>query len=242
MAGPSLRNEAVDFIQAEIERVGVEKLDRAAVVRRFLAKGASRARIYDWIKVEMEAARNPPPDSLEEDMRRAEAEIAASQRAAVISQLPSKDRVTRLAGEASAAIKEARSASVPDSPLVIVESPPIRGTSSGMTPVPAVAVPAPRGIGIVMSKLERAIETVDQCISYSYGENGKLRNPRMALAASDGLRRCLETALKLHEAVDNVQAVQRFMDEIMAALRETSPEVAAAVVEKLQGVTGRWAK
>lgn len=241
MAGPSLRNEAVDHIQSEIERVGVDQLDRGAIVKAYMAKGASRARIYDWLKVEIEAARNPP--AAHGDI---EAEVAAAEqamdRASVIRALPSKDQVTALRREASAAIKSAHSsAPVPDSPLVIVESPPDSGARTGITPIPIVAAVAPRGIGLVMNKIERAIDVVDQCISYSYGADGKLRNPRMALAASDGLRRCLETALKLHEAVDNVQALQRFMDEIMAALRDASPEVAAVVVERLQSVTGRWA-
>lgn len=238
MTTPSLRNEAIDFIHAEIERVGLEKVDRAAIVRMFVAKGASRARIYDWLKTEIAAVRNPPParpDPMEEEVARAEAVFAAERRAAAINALPSRADLEQLEQEARQAV---RSANVPDSPPVILSSP----TRTGMAPVPAVAAPTPRGMGNVMAKLERAIETVDQCISHSYGENGKLRNPRMALVAADGLRRCLETALKLHEAVDNVQAVQRFMDEIMGELRAVAPDVASAVVERLQGVTARWAK
>lgn len=238
MAGPSLRNEAVDHIQSEIERVGVDKLDRGAIVKAYMAKGASRARIYDWLKVEIATARGAGGD-LEADVAAAE---QAMDRASVIRALPSKDQVTALRREATAAIKEARSsASVPDSPPPSVESQSDSQPGTGVIPIPLVVAAPPRGIGLVMSKIERAIDTVDQCIDFSYGANGQLRNPRMALAAADGLRRCLETALKLHEAVDNVQALQRFMDEIMAALREVSPEVAAVVVERLQGVTGRWA-
>lgn len=238
MAGPSLRNEAVDFIQAEIERVGTDKLDRGAIVKRFMEKGASRARVYDWLKTEIAAAKEPSParDDLADDVARAEAVIAASKRAAVIREMPDKEAMAGMEREAREAIGSIRSRSVPDSPLPTVES----STGTGMIPVPAVVAPRPGGVGIVLAKLERAIDTVDQCITFAYGKNGELRNPRMALMAADGLRRCLETALKLHEAVDNVQAVQRFMDEVMAEVRGVSPEMANAVVERLQAVAGRW--
>lgn len=237
-----LRNEAIDFIHAEIERVGVDNIDRGAIVKAYMAKGASRARIYGWLKDTIDQVRNPAApgaDPLEEEVARAEGMIAAAGRAAVMAQLPTRADVAKLEREAAAVIAIVRE---PIRPLSVPDSPPLGETSSGIMPVPAIVAPRPTGIGIVMAKLERAMETVDQCITFAYGENGKLRNPRMALTAADGLRRCLETALKLHEAVDNVQAVQRFMDEIMIALGDVSPEVAAAVVARMQEVTGRWAK
>ena len=241
-----LRNEAVDFIHSEITRVGLDKLDRSAIVRAFVAKGASRARVFAWIKDELELIRNPPepgPDPIAVEVARAEAMIAAEQRAAVLNSIPSKTALLELEREANATIRASRR-DVPALICPVAESP-----ESGGNPPPTVDEtglpvdgPSASGVGAVMARLERATETVEKCITYSFGDNGKVRNPRMALASADALRKCLETALKLHETVDNVQAVQRFMAEIMAELRDVAPEVAAAVVERLRGVTARWAK
>ena len=250
MTAPStsalLRNEAIDFIHSEIDRIGVDNLDRSAIVRAYMAKGAARSRIYDWLKSEIEAARDPAPpapDPIEAEVARAEAMIAAAGRAAPLNALPSKNAFANLEREASAAVRAARVPALPSPEADSPESAVRTGPTVDETGAPVSFQPGGGGgIGKVMAKLERAIDTVDHCITYAYGENGKIRNPRMALAASDGLRRCLETTLKLHEAVDNVQAVQRFMDEIMAALRDVTPDVAATVVERLRGVTARWAK
>ena len=236
-ASNPLRNEALEYIQSEIARVGVGKLDRGGIVKAFVARGASRARVYGWIKEETDAHLNPPPpepDPLEVEVAQAEAKVRAAERAKVLDALPSKAEMVDLEREAAAAARVHRQtpeSRVPGSP----SPPPVTIDSSG------VEQPA-SGIGAVMGKLERAIDTVEHCITYSYGENGRVRNPRMALASADTLRKCLETALKLHETVDNVQAVQRFMAEIMAELRDVAPDVAAAVVERLRVVTARWAK
>lgn len=62
MARPSnpVRIEAEEFIRAEIERVGIAGLDGGGITRRFVARGASRARVQAWItEAKKEAAADP---------------------------------------------------------------------------------------------------------------------------------------------------------------------------------------
>jgi hypothetical protein len=99
MAYPSspLRNEAEEFIHLEIARVGPGGLDRGAIVRRFVERGASKARVYAWIAALVNDAKNPPPDTLAADLAVAEAAIQAAETAKVLDSLPTPKQTAELA-------------------------------------------------------------------------------------------------------------------------------------------------
>ena len=62
----------------------------------------------------------------------------------------------------------------------------------------------------------------------------------MALASAEALRKTLETALKLYETIGDLQTVERFLAAVFAELRAADPKLARRVVERLQGIQGRW--
>ena len=97
------------------------------------------------------------------------------------------------------------------------------------------------GFGLCRSSLEHIIGVTGKVIQASHGSDGKVRNARMALQGTETLRKCLETALKLYESINNVRQVEAFMAEMLGAVRELSPETAQAVVERMKVVQGRWA-
>src|SRR4051812_4003441 len=100
MARPSnpVGTEAEEFIRAEIERVGIAGLDGAAITRRFVARGASRARVQAWItEAKREAATGPSDEdgasvaaakSVENEETRNVAVEKAAATAAVLNGLP----------------------------------------------------------------------------------------------------------------------------------------------------------
>jgi hypothetical protein len=218
MARPSnpVRTEAEEFIRSEIERVGIAGLDGAGITRRFVAKGASRARVQAWItEAKREAAAGP----------------SATDRASVAAATAVEEAEIREATMDQAAARAAMLDRLP--PRAELDA--IEDSISATSMLPA-------STEAILDRLQRTMDTCSLVLAHAHTPEGKLRNPRMALQAADTLRRCLETALKLYDKLDAIRIVERFMKEMLDEIRPLSPETAKAIVHRLQKVQRRWAE
>lgn len=216
MARPSnpIRTTAEEFIRAEIERVGVAGLDGAAITKRFVARGASRARVQAWIAEAKRAAAPVSAPGAEtkaaatkvDEQRELQANLeTAAATAAVLDSLPTRTELQEI-----------------DASISVVSMMPGRAQEA-------------------LDHLQRTIDTCNRVLTYCHAPDGRVRNPRMALQSADALRRCLETALKLYESMNNVQMIERFMAEMLAEVRPLNPDMARAVIGRMRAVQGRWA-
>ena len=104
--------------------------------------------------------------------------------------------------------------------------------------VPSIVPDSAKG---VLEHLTMVMETSTRVLNASHDASGKVRNSKLALASAEQLRRCLETALKIYESINNVQQVERFMACVIEELRLLEPEAARAVVDRMRATKGRWA-
>ena len=148
-----LRNEAEEFIRAEIARLGPDALDKGAMVRRYVQRGASKTRVHEWIKALVHDAKNPAPDTLPADLAMAEAAMNAAVHAKVLDSLPGPDDLAQV--EISARVPIDPAAPAHDAPLTLV----------------------PGGTAAALERVQKIIGTVERVMTYSHHADGRIRNP-----------------------------------------------------------------
>ena len=92
----------------------------------------------------------------------------------------------------------------------------------------------------VLDKLRQCVQVADDLMAYARHEDGKPRNAKLLLGASEHLRKSLETATRLYEALRQVDAVDRMHDAIMQEISAESPELAERIVLRLGQVVARF--
>lgn len=92
----------------------------------------------------------------------------------------------------------------------------------------------------ILDKLTAIVADAELVVRHAKTEDGKPRNAKLLLAAGDALRRAAETILKVTQAMHEIDAVERFHNEIFDALRQESPELAERVVRRLQRLAEKW--
>jgi hypothetical protein len=92
----------------------------------------------------------------------------------------------------------------------------------------------------LLSKIQTVIADVDAVVVYAKTADGKIRNARLLLQASDTLRRAFETALKLAEAMHEVDQVDRFHTIILEEIGELSPDTAEAILQRVGQISAEW--
>jgi hypothetical protein len=111
--------------------------------------------------------------------------------------------------------------------------------------LPAVEVVAAQGMMAVdvIRRLQFSIEAAEQVMVLARHADGTVKAPRMLLAASDHLRRSLETAAKLHKAMRSVADIERFHDEVIGIVEDVAkeyPPAAELLISRLRLVVSRW--
>ena len=95
----------------------------------------------------------------------------------------------------------------------------------------------------VIQKLQACIRVAESVMQHSQDAEGKPRNVKALLTASEHLRRNLETAVKLQDALRNLQQVERFhaqVLEVVEAVARQHPEAAEAIVARLSALATEW--
>jgi hypothetical protein len=108
------------------------------------------------------------------------------------------------------------------------------------TPPPGFGrIIGPAGIGLVEA-LEQCVRAATDVMQHSRHADGKVRLGKSLIAASEHMRRVLETAAKIHESMVTIQRLGAFHEALEAELGIEAPEVRARVVKRLQEVTAKW--
>jgi hypothetical protein len=93
-----------------------------------------------------------------------------------------------------------------------------------LPPLPRAEEVATAGSVPVVKILRDSIKVARDLIEQAHGSDGKVRNARMALAAAEYLRKCVETAAKLNESIGLVEEMNNFHRILMEEIgREPLP-------------------
>lgn len=105
--------------------------------------------------------------------------------------------------------------------------------------VPALVSPADiagRGVVDAIGYIQKCIGVALRVIEHAETPDGGIRLTKTALAASEHLRRCLETAVRLSEGMRNLQEADRFFSRVMEEIAKEAPEVAERILMRLSDV------
>ena len=85
----------------------------------------------------------------------------------------------------------------------------------------------------ILESLQEAITVAKQCIAFGRKEDGTVRNSRLLLAASDNLRKALETANRIYEKVNDQRRVEAFHRRIMHEIGKVDPPARKRIMDAL---------
>ena len=89
----------------------------------------------------------------------------------------------------------------------------------------------------IVAGLQRCLLAAGQVMDYSTTPDGRVRVPRLLLQAAELQRRCLETAVRLNEALRDIAALDRFHSALVAEVAKESPAVAERLTWRLRAMT-----
>ncbi len=89
--------------------------------------------------------------------------------------------------------------------------------------------------------LRRCFEVARRIIEQCKNSDGRIRAPRLTLAAVEHMRRCVETSLKLSDALREVSRLEEFHRQVVEEIAKESPECATRIMERLRLTQERWA-
>jgi hypothetical protein len=95
----------------------------------------------------------------------------------------------------------------------------------------------------VLDKIRACVALAEQVMEQAKGEDGHIRLTKTGLAASEHLRRTLETALRLQESIREAHQIDRFQDELMEAvgvIARSYPEAGEALTQEFTRIAARW--
>jgi hypothetical protein len=194
-----LRTEVAAAVIAQVKRIGPE-FDRAALVARFMGRGADRATLFRWVAAELASGR--PGRAV---TRAIKAKAAARARR---TPDPSKDAAAEAVSKLPARV--------------------------------TVEEVAGGGLVRVTDKLRAVMANVEAVAAYAKTPDGAVRNARLLLQAGEVLRRCLDTAVRLAQAVHSLDRIEEFSAAAMDEIEKESPECAERIVARLGQLVARY--
>ena len=85
----------------------------------------------------------------------------------------------------------------------------------------------------IIEHLQECVRAARDVMQHARHEDGKVRNSRLLLAASERLRRSLETEVRLFGSLRSAQRVDQFHDEIIGAIAAEAPQTAERLLVRL---------
>jgi hypothetical protein len=138
------------------------------------------------------------------------------------------------AAEAEKAKAEAKAAGLPEPPPPPPE--PMRAVMTiDRAHASGAAIP-------IIEKLMGCIRSAEKVIAHAEHEDGKVKAPRLLLTASEHLRRTLETAVRLQEAMADLNHIEQFHAAILSALRDVDPDLERRAIARLREVHSQWGR
>jgi hypothetical protein len=77
-------------------------------------------------------------------------------------------------------------------------------------------------------------------MAYARHADGNVRSAKILLSAAEVLRRSLDTAVKLQQAVLEVSQVEKFHAAVFETVREESPDTAERLLLRLRQLNASW--
>jgi hypothetical protein len=194
----AIRHAAQQAALVAARKSGWKRLDRAPIVAQF-ADRAPKSNIYRWIAEARKLPLTRTPEEMLDDAKSGDAALVGS----VIREI--KESVAPAPGAALA--RQAMPYALP--------LPSLGETAAAVVPVP------------VMELVKKCVQAADDTMAKSRGVDGDIRNTRLILRAAETLRRSLETAVKLQEAIEDGAEVEQFHRTILEEIAAIDPSVAA---------------
>jgi len=94
-------------------------------------------------------------------------------------------------------------------------------------------IASPGGVIDAIAYLRSCIHLALDIAAQARGPDGKYRLTKTALAASEHLRRCLETSARISEAMRDIAELERFHQRIIDEIAKESPLVAERIMARL---------
>ncbi len=88
----------------------------------------------------------------------------------------------------------------------------------------------PQGGIAIIDHLRKCVDVAHEVMEHARGPDGKPRNLKMLLTSSEHLRRCMETAQRIHERIYEMQRIEEFHRQIIEAVRLESPACAQRIL------------
>ena len=97
------------------------------------------------------------------------------------------------------------------------------------------------GVVGVVERIAECMTLAEAVIRKSKSEDGTaVRLPRLALAASEHVRKCCETSVRIAEAMRDISNVDEFHRAVIAEVAAESPECAGRILQRLQHLNATW--
>jgi hypothetical protein len=92
----------------------------------------------------------------------------------------------------------------------------------------------------IIEELGTVVADLKSLVRHAKCADGSVRNARLLLQASDRVRACMETALKVQAAMRDVAQVDRLHDAILEEIRRESPETAERILHRIDIIAAAW--
>lgn len=95
----------------------------------------------------------------------------------------------------------------------------------------------------VMEQLGICLTIAHQLIAHARNDAGAVKSPKLLHTASEHLRKTLETAVKLQEALRQTEDIDRFHQSVVQIVRDIAhefPEIADMLNARLSHLTAQW--
>ena len=92
----------------------------------------------------------------------------------------------------------------------------------------------------VLDHLNECVRAAHAVMRHATNTDGTPRASKLLLGASEHLRRCTETSVKVLEKVHEVQRVEQFHRLILEEVRKEAPDCHRRILERMDTVAGHW--
>ena len=92
----------------------------------------------------------------------------------------------------------------------------------------------------IIERLQECIRAAQEVMRHARHDDGKVRNAKLLVSASEHLRRSLETSVRLFEAMRQIDQVDRLHTLIMEEIERESPACAERIVTRLGQLVSEW--
>jgi hypothetical protein len=92
----------------------------------------------------------------------------------------------------------------------------------------------------IIDELGTVVADLKALVKHAKGSDGSVRNARLLLSASDRVRACMETALKIQAAMRDVDQVDRLHAAMIEEIAKCDPLLAERVVRAMRAVAANW--